>query len=138
MDEERFDGLARAVATNGSSRRTVLRMLAATVGGWIVAGTSVSAWAAQPVTCQQDADCVDADADPCTGGRCEGGMCTFTNASSVLPGLSAVGMGSAAPQKASPEAGACASDADCQNADADPCTGVRARAAPARRTSSPA
>ena len=69
----------RAVATNGSSRRPVLRMLAAMVGGWIVAGTSVSAWAAQPATCQQDADFVDADADPCPGGRCEGGMCTFTS-----------------------------------------------------------
>ena len=123
MDEERFDGLARAVATNGSSRRTVLRMLAATVGGWIVAGTSVSAWAAQPATCQQDADCVDADADPCTGGRCEGGMCTFTNVF-CAPGFVCCGNGECC-SEASPEAGACASDADCQNADADPCTGVR-------------
>lgn len=123
MDGDRLDGLARAVATNGSSRRTVLRMLAATVGGWIVAGTSVSARAAQPATCQQDADCVDADAAPCTGGRCEGGTCTFTSVF-CAPGFVCCANGECCSEE-SPESGACASDAECQDADADPCTGVR-------------
>jgi hypothetical protein len=75
------------------------------------------------MTCTQDADCQDGNADPCTGGRCEGGTCTFTSVF-CAPEFACCGNGECCPEE-SPGSVACASDADCQDADADPCTGTR-------------
>ena len=126
MDGNAFDRMTRLWGAS-TDRRRALRLIGAGVmaGSWLGRGGTVAAAPSRlaQTTCSQDADCQDADGDPCTGGRCEGGTCTFTNAF-CAPGFVCCGNGECCPE-GSPGPGACASDADCQDADADPCTGAR-------------
>lgn len=131
MDGERIDRWARVVATRGAGRRDALRLLGATAAGWLALLARRGTLAAQDAPpaaagCRQDGDCVDPDRDPCTGARCEGGACTF---SSVLcaPGFVCCGNGECCLEDDTGP-GQCASDADCADGDADPCTGVRCEA----------
>lgn len=118
MEDQRFDRLARRMATT-TGRRRLLGAIGALALGTAVRGAA----ARQPATCTQDSDCADADGDPCTGGVCEGGACTFT---SILcaPGFVCCGNGECCPEDAA-GAGQCAADVDCPAPGGDPCTGVR-------------
>ena len=125
MDGHAFDRMARLWGTSTNRRRALQLMGAAVIASsWLGRDKSAAAQTSvAQMTCTQDADCLDADADPCTGGRCEGGTCTFTSVF-CAPGFVCCGNGECCPEE-SPGPGACASDADCQDADADPCTGAR-------------
>ena len=70
MDHERFDSLARAMAT-GKSRRDVLKLLAGGAAGGALAITAFDDVAAEchGIACSSDAGC-------CTGAPfCSGGVC---------------------------------------------------------------
>ena len=124
MDDERFDRLARVAA--GASRRQVLRAVGLGLAGGLIGRTRVPGVAAQeagapgPTTCVTDADCVDADGDACTGGRCDNGTCVFFIVD-CIPGYVCCGNGECCPDAGSVQ---CQSDADCVDADNDPCTGA--------------
>jgi hypothetical protein len=94
MDGQRFDVLARVWAT-GASRRQALRLLCAGGAATLLMSVGATRAASQDAGtrgCGQDSDCVDPDADPCTGARCEEGACVFTNVA-CAPGFVCCGNG---------------------------------------------
>jgi len=74
-----------------------------------------------PVACVQDGDCVDADADPCTGAACLDGTCAFFVVD-CIPGHVCCGNGTCCPAG---ETEGCLADTDCVPTSGDPCEGVR-------------
>ncbi len=127
MDGQHFDRVARSLATP-AARRRVLWLLAATiVAGW----NSHHSWHAataqrseDPLGCTQDAECVDGDGDPCTGGACVDGLCTYFIVD-CIPGHVCCGNGACCPVE---ESGGCLADIDCVPVRDDPCGGVRCEA----------
>lgn len=124
MDGRRFDRIARTLA-HGTNRRRALEVLA----GWLLAvvgrssswQTAAAQLAPDPATCTQDADCLDGDLDPCTGGACVEGLCTYFIVD-CIPGHVCCGDGACCPTG---NPGSCLADADCVPISADPCEGVR-------------
>lgn len=119
-----FDRMVRGIGAK-LSRRGVLRGFGA---GVFAAGNSRAfskGAGAQsdsaPAVCGQDADCFDADLDPCTGSACIDGLCTYFIVD-CIPGHVCCGNGTCCP---SGEAGACLADADCAQDSGDPCQGFR-------------
>ena len=126
MNGHAFDRMARFWGTSTDRRRT-LRL----IGAGVIAGTGIGrgkSAAAQTsvaqLTCTQDADCQDGDADPCTGGLCQEGFCTFFIVS-CIEGTTCCGNGECCPVG---ESGGCLADTDCSPASDDPCEGVRCEA----------
>ena len=118
MDGQRFDELVRVTAID-ANRRQVLRALAAGLAWALVFPNRKPGVAAQetgaasPTTCRQDSDCVDADADACTGGRCDNGACVFFIVDCV-PGYVCCNNGQCcADPPCSEEGGSCADNACC-------------------------
>jgi len=119
-----FDGIVRALGVKRDRRRMLQVASAALLATW---GSRV-AWrraGAQdlpaPDTCIADADCQDADADPCTGAACVDGLCTYFIVD-CIPGHVCCGNGECCPTS---EPGTCLADADCLPMSSDPCEGVR-------------
>jgi hypothetical protein len=69
------------------------------------------------MTCTQDADCQDGDADHCTGATCQEGFCTFFIVT-CIPGTTCCGNGECCPVEAT---GGCTADTDCVETSGDPC-----------------
>lgn len=119
MNGHAFDRMTRLWGTS-TDRRRALQL----IGAGLVVGSGLSrekTAAAQTsvaqMTCTQDADCQDGDADPCTGATCQEGFCTFFIVS-CIPGTICCGNGECC---AAGESGRCAADADCVPTSSDPC-----------------
>ena len=123
MNGNAFDRIAR-IWSKPTDRRGVLRLMGAGVmtGSWLSRGKTIAAQTtAEQMTCAQDADCSDGDADPCTGAACVDGFCTFFIVS-CIPGTTCCGNGECCPAG---EPSGCLADADCSPASDDPCEGLR-------------
>jgi hypothetical protein len=120
VDGPDFDRMARLWGTS-ADRRRALRLIGAGViaGSWLGRGSNITAaqTSVAQMTCTQDADCQDGDADPCTGAACQDGFCTFTIVSRI-PGTNCCGNGECCPAG---ESGGCTADADCVPTSSDPC-----------------
>jgi hypothetical protein len=119
MDGNAFDRIARLWATS-TDRRRVLRRIGAGVmtGPWLIRGKSIAAQtSAEQMTCAQDADCGDGDADPCTGAACADGLCTFFIVA-CIPGTICCGNGECCSVGGT---GSCTADTDCMQISSDPC-----------------
>ena len=95
MDGHAFDRMARLWGTN-TDRRRALQLIGTGVmaGSWLNRGSKTAAAQSSgaQMTCTQNADCQDGDADPCTGGICQEGFCTFFIVS-CIPGTTCCGNG---------------------------------------------
>jgi hypothetical protein len=119
MDGSAFDRIARLWGTT-SHRRRLLRLIGASAitGSWFSRAKTVAAqMGAEQMTCVQDADCGDGDADPCTGAACIDGFCTFFIVD-CIPGTICCGNGECCPIGG---IGRCTTDADCGQISLDPC-----------------
>jgi hypothetical protein len=119
VDERAFDRMARLWGAN-ADRRRALQL----IGAGVIAGsglrrgkTTAAQTSAGQMTCTQDADCQDGDADPCTGATCQEGFCTFFIVS-CIPGTICCGNGECCSIEAT---GACTADTDCAQTSGDPC-----------------
>jgi hypothetical protein len=123
VDEREFDRIARSWATR-TNRRRALRFLGigSVIAWWHrAARDSAAQEIAGPAPCSQDADCVDGDADACTGGTCLDGLCAYFIVD-CIPGHICCGNGACCPVE---EGDSCLADSDCMSASGDPCEGAR-------------
>ena len=123
MDGDAFDRIARFWGTC-TDRRRALRLLGAGViaGTWFGRGKLIAAQTSTvEMTCLQDADCLDGDIDPCTGGACVDGLCTYFIVD-CIPGHTCCGNGACCPTG---EPGSCMADTDCVPMSSNPCEGIR-------------
>jgi hypothetical protein len=120
VDGLSFDRMARLWGAS-TDRRRALRLIGAGViaGSWLGRGGGLAAAQTNvaQMTCTQDADCQDGDADPCTGAARQDGFCTFFIVS-CIPGTICCGNGECCPVGGS---GGCIEDADCLQTSSDPC-----------------
>lgn len=127
MDGERFDCITRgfdAILDRRGALRVLGAGLVATGGSWF-SRTHADAQSGPGFTvCMQDADCLDADLDPCTGSACVDGACTYFIVD-CIPGHVCCGNGVCCPTG---ESGSCMEDADCIAVSGDPCQGFRCEA----------
>jgi hypothetical protein len=102
VDEHAFDRMSRLWGTS-TDRRWALRLVGTSVmaGFWLGRGgkTAAAQGSGAQMTCTQDADCQDGDADPCTGAACQEGFCTFFIVS-CIPGTICCGNGECCPVEA--------------------------------------
>ena len=124
MDGHAFDRITRLWGTS-TDRRRALRLIGAGVmaGSWARRGGAFATAqeAVAQMTCTQDADCQDGDADLCTGGICQEGFCTFFIVSCIA-GTTCCGNGECCTAGGN---GGCTADADCVQTSGDPCWGTR-------------
>jgi hypothetical protein len=123
VDERQFDRIVRSWATRTNRRRALRFMgIGSLVAWWQRTGPDSAAQETQePVPCAQDADCLDGDADACTGATCVDGFCTYFIVD-CIPGHICCGNGACCPVE---EGGSCLADTDCLVVSEDPCAGTR-------------
>lgn len=124
MEGRDFDRITRFWARRTHRRRAVQALAAAMLAGWARRRSGGTAWAQEDpgvLTCSQDADCADADLDPCTGSSCLDGACAYFIVA-CIPGHVCCGNGACCP---SGEPGSCLADTDCILDGSDPCQGTR-------------
>jgi hypothetical protein len=123
VDERQFDRIARSWATRTNRRRALRFMgIGALVAWWQRTGRHSSAQEIpEPTPCSQDDECLDDDADACTGGACLEGFCTYFIVDCIA-GHTCCGNGSCCPVE---EAGSCLAHSDCMPASGNPCEGAR-------------
>ena len=123
MDERKFDRIARSWATRTNRRRALRLVAIGSLVAWCHRARRDSA--AQeilgPTPCSQDTDCLDGDADACTGATCLDGFCSYFIVDCIA-GHICCGNGSCCPVE---EGGSCLADTDCEAASEDPCEGAR-------------
>jgi hypothetical protein len=103
-----------------ADRRRLLRFLGASVlATWELrrGPSAVAQMDTGPMTCTQDADCQDGDANPCSGATCLDGLCTFFIVDCIA-GTICCGNGACCPDEASDS---CTTDTDCAQTRSDPC-----------------
>ena len=123
MDGERFDRIARSWATR-TDRRQALRIvgIGSLLAWWQRSSRdSAAQMPPEPTPCSHDDECLEGDADSCTGGACLDGLCTYFIVS-CIPGHTCCGNGSCCPVE---DGGNCLEDADCVAVSDDPCAGSR-------------
>jgi hypothetical protein len=123
VDGRKFDRIARSLAAR-TNRRRALRFvgIGSLVAWWNRARQDSAAQESLgPTPCSQDADCVDGDADACTGATCVDGLCTYFIVD-CIPSHVCCGNGSCCPVD---EGESCLGDTDCVAASDDPCAGAR-------------
>ena len=123
MDGRQFDRIARSLAKPTSRRRALQFVGMGFLVAWWqrVRRDAAAQEIPEPTPCSQDADCLDGDADACTGGACVDGLCTYFIVD-CIPGHVCCGNGACCPVE---EGGGCLGDADCVAASDDPCAGAR-------------
>jgi hypothetical protein len=123
VDGGQFDRIARTWATS-TNRRRALKLVGV---GFLVAWwpsarrDSTAQELPEPTPCSQDAECLDSDADACTGTACVDGLCTYFIVD-CIPGHICCGNGTCCPVE---ESASCIADTDCVAASDDPCAGAR-------------
>jgi hypothetical protein len=123
VDERQFDRIARSWATRTNRRRALRFMgIGSLVAWWQRTERDSAAQETQGATpCSQDADCLDGDADACTGATCVDGFCSYFIVD-CISGHICCGNGSCCPVE---EGGSCLADTDCVTVSDDPCAGAR-------------
>lgn len=122
VNSQRFDRVTRNLGAS-LSRRGVFRWLGASLittgSSWLSRKRTNAQGGPTPAICTQDADCLDADLDPCTGSACVEGACSYFIVD-CIPGHVCCGNGRCCPGS---ETGSCLADSDCLRDSADPCEG---------------
>jgi len=123
VDERQFDRIARSWATRANRRRALRFVGVGSLIAWWqrTERDSVAQETQGPTPCSQDAECLDGDADACTGAACVDGLCTYFIVD-CMPDHTCCDNGSCCPVEGG---GNCLADADCVAASEDPCEGAR-------------
>lgn len=124
VDGRQFDRMTRSLGQRADRRGMLQRLAAGLLAGlWVRQaryGTAAQD-GGDPLPCTQDAECVDGDANSCTGGACVDGMCTFFIVD-CIPGYACCGNGACCPTEGSAD---CLTDTDCLAQSDDLCEGLR-------------